>query len=149
MKKIFYLLSCYSEDERYNYYCLNRLSYYHGNNGYLRICYHVTLKMTWTINYHLNLLWYYYHDHDLLRERSYSCCWSKSMVVKKYMSRKVLARKDLVFKHVRWWPTSPSWEHTWCTSSRSTTCKKDQLWQILQNSCVENDKLLCPTVARR
>ena len=27
-KEIFYMLSYYSEDERYNYYCLNLLSYY-------------------------------------------------------------------------------------------------------------------------
>jgi len=50
------MLSCYSEDEIYNYYCLNMLSYYHGNNVYLRICYHVTLKMTRMISYHLKLL---------------------------------------------------------------------------------------------
>jgi len=49
------------------------------------------------------------------------------------MSRKVLARKDLVFKRVHWWPTSLSWELTWCTSSRSTVI-------VIVNNIVHEEK---------
>jgi len=48
-KEIFYLLSYYFEDERYNCYCLNLLSYYSEDERYNYYCC-------------LNLLSYYSED---------------------------------------------------------------------------------------
>jgi len=50
-KEIFYLLSYYFEDEKYNCYCLNLLSYYSKNERYNYYC--------------LNMLSYYSEDKEI------------------------------------------------------------------------------------